>query len=649
MPTHNYSFVPSRPTSIRIQLQATQVLKMSILVAPPLIAVALLATVSLIASVDRRSEAMVLLSNLRRAEFVRALLTALQRERGTTCIHLERNRLHSTTFSDQLENYRKETDEIFAQWISDDDGDTNANKRKAIEKMELLSYRKKADSGNFLCNELIKWYNSLNHRLLASVISQQGVDKAQTTIHGFSAYHNILLAKDLIGITRALGGMYFTQASMEDGAAVQFSEAVGGAAVLLDLIGLEMPPAAQFYRELENKYAELMEQIQSARHTIESNGVKERNSDEESALVWWEKMTQYVDDVISPTEQFITETLLHRLENQKACANKRLTLTLLIAMITLILCPTMTVAYLLHTQGLQRANRIFGQELQLSTEQISSQKQISEQLLSNYIPKNLKPISTLALTMQFEARVFAAVTICSCDIMGFDRLIEVATPEQTVRLLNVLHSRLERIASRHDCYKFDHAVDSSATFVSGLPVANSSHSETVVRLALDIMELTESFYIPFLIDQTLVMQIGIHTGPVCTGVMGNKIPVYTILGKTIKTARLMQKSAQGMRIHISNATFEHLSKRQPGEFEYESSEAIRINDMNRPEVGTTPTYNLLGCSSEKYRANSHIIGAGVDNNWYWQHDYDRTQPCKQRHSKSKKEMEFTREIETTSI
>uniref|UniRef100_A0A914VZQ8 Guanylate cyclase domain-containing protein n=1 Tax=Plectus sambesii TaxID=2011161 RepID=A0A914VZQ8_9BILA len=601
---------------------------MIILVAPPLIAVALLAAVGVIASVDRRSEAMVLVTNLRRAEFVRALLTALQRERGTTCIHLEMNRLRSTTFNDQLENYRNETDKIFAQWISGDDVDANAAEQKVIERMELLSYRKKADSGNFSCNESIKWYNSLNHRLLASIISQEDVDKAQGTIHGFSAYHNILLAKDLIGVTRALGGTYFTQASMEDGAAVQFSEAVGGAAVLLDLIGLEMPPAAQFYRKLENKYAELMKQIQSARHTIESNGVKERNSDEESALVWWEKMTQYVDDVISPTEQFITETLLRRLENQKVTANKRLTLTLVVALITLILCPAMTAAYLLHTHRLQRANRTFGQELHLRMEQISSQKQISELLLTNYMPKNLKPINTLGWTMQFEARVFAAVTICSCDIMGFDRLIEVATPEQTVRLLNVLHSRLERIASRHDCYKFDHAVDSSSTFVSGLPVVNSSHSETMVRLALEIMELAESFSIPFLIGQTLVMQIGIHTGPVSTGVMGNKIPVYTILGKTVKIAQLMQKSAQGMRIHISNATFEHLSKRQPGEFEYESSEAIRINDINQPEVGIIPTYNLLGCSSEKYRADSHIIASGVDNNRYWQHDYDRTQPCK---------------------
>lgn len=83
---------------------------------------------------------------------------------------------------------------------------------------------------------------------------------------------------------------------------------------------------------------------------------------------------------------------------------------------------------------------------------------------------------------------------------------------QTVRLLDVLHNRLERIASRYDCYKFDRSIDSSALFVSGLPVVNSSHSESVARLALDIMQLAQSFSIPFLIGQTLVMQIGIHTG-----------------------------------------------------------------------------------------------------------------------------------------
>ena len=66
-----------------------QVLKIISVVVPPLIAVTLLAAAGVSVSVVRRSEAIEGAENLRRAEFIRALLTALQRERGTTCIHLE--------------------------------------------------------------------------------------------------------------------------------------------------------------------------------------------------------------------------------------------------------------------------------------------------------------------------------------------------------------------------------------------------------------------------------------------------------------------------------------------------------------------------------------------------------------------------------
>jgi hypothetical protein len=39
-------------------------------------------------------------------------------------------------------------------------------------------------------------------------------------------------------------------------------------------------------------------------------------------------------------------------------------------------------------------------------------------------------VDTLTWTMQLEARVYASVTVCACDILGFGRLIELGTPEQ---------------------------------------------------------------------------------------------------------------------------------------------------------------------------------------------------------------------------
>jgi cell division protein FtsL len=89
------------------------------------------------------------------------------------------------------------------------------------------------------------------------------------------------------------------------------------------------------------------------------------------------------------TEQFITETLLRELEIEKETANQRLLLTLLVALIALILCPAMTVIYLMHAQRLQRANRTFDQELRVRMKQINSQKQKSEQMLTCYMPKKV--------------------------------------------------------------------------------------------------------------------------------------------------------------------------------------------------------------------------------------------------------------------
>lgn len=81
---------------------------------------------------------------------------------------------------------------------------------------------------------------------------------------------------------------------------IKLLEADGGAAVLLDLIAIEMPTAAEYLHKLKEEHAELMKQIQAMRYTIMSNGASERAISEKSAQIWWEQMTQYVDEIISP-------------------------------------------------------------------------------------------------------------------------------------------------------------------------------------------------------------------------------------------------------------------------------------------------------------------------------------------------------------
>jgi len=54
------------------------------------------------------------------------------------------------------------------------------------------------------------------------------------------------------------------------------------------------------------------------------------------------------------------------------------------------------------------------------------------------------------------------------------------------------------------------------------------------------------------------MRMGIHSGSVVAGVVGTKIPHYSVFGETVETAGLMESTGESMKIQISSETKELL-------------------------------------------------------------------------------------------
>ncbi|KAF4666545.1 hypothetical protein FOL47_004044 [Perkinsus chesapeaki] len=171
------------------------------------------------------------------------------------------------------------------------------------------------------------------------------------------------------------------------------------------------------------------------------------------------------------------------------------------------------------------------------------------------------------------ARHCGDATVLFCDIAGFPQLVAVLDPKQLITMMHTLFSSIDRLVFIHALTKLE-TVSESYVVCSGLnPDTNASEKEVstdafrAVLLGLDILENTAYTNVlggpavDGVSEETsiaLVMKIGIHTGPVISGVVGSKRPQFCIFGDTINTASRMKSTANPGRVHISANTRELL-------------------------------------------------------------------------------------------
>ncbi|XP_028166648.1 atrial natriuretic peptide receptor 1 [Ostrinia furnacalis] len=226
------------------------------------------------------------------------------------------------------------------------------------------------------------------------------------------------------------------------------------------------------------------------------------------------------------------------------------------------------------------------------TEQLSLEKRRSEELLYQVLPRPVAQQLMAGEMVQPES--FECVTVYFSDIVGFTELCAASTPIQVVDLLNDLYSTFDRIIGFYDVYKVE-TIGDAYMVVSGLPERNGDmHAREICLMALAVVEAVRSFVVRHRPTHRLEVRVGVHSGPVCAGVVGVKMPHYCLFGDTVNTASRMESAGQPLRIHLSESTRALLE--QWGTFVVERRGEVELKGRGR-----MLTHWLLHCSEPEAR------------------------------------------------
>jgi class 3 adenylate cyclase len=182
-----------------------------------------------------------------------------------------------------------------------------------------------------------------------------------------------------------------------------------------------------------------------------------------------------------------------------------------------------------------------------------AEQQRSEALLLNVLP------ASIAVRLRQEEHLIADqfddVTVMFADLVDFTPSSESVDADELVRELNDLFSAFDRLAQRHALEKIK-TIGDAYMVAGGLPEPRPDHAEAVADLALAICDEVAVHLDPT--GRPLAIRVGIDTGPVVAGVIGEHKFSYDLWGDTVNTASRMESHGVAGKIQVTERAHQRL-------------------------------------------------------------------------------------------
>jgi adenylate cyclase len=218
-------------------------------------------------------------------------------------------------------------------------------------------------------------------------------------------------------------------------------------------------------------------------------------------------------------------------------------------------------------------------ELDKARTDIAAEKARTEELLVNILPVSIA--DELKKNGKVQPNYVPSATILFADFKGFTLLAERTEPVALIGLLDQYFTAFDEIVARHGLEKLK-TIGDAYMAVGGVPAASRRHQLDTCLGALEMQATVarmkaqrEKMRLP-----ALELRIGIHTGPVMSGVVGRRKFTFDIWGDAVNTAALMEANGAPGRINVSETVAGHVKTL----FELEPRGAIETKHQRRLEM-----------------------------------------------------------------
>jgi class 3 adenylate cyclase len=198
---------------------------------------------------------------------------------------------------------------------------------------------------------------------------------------------------------------------------------------------------------------------------------------------------------------------------------------------------------------------------------LKEQAEENDRLLRSILP------SSAAARMKQGAAAIAethpSVSVVYAEIEGWNDIAQKLTVEESITQLGELTSALDDCAAQFDVDKLQD-VGSTYLAVSGLSRPRIDHEKRAVDCALAMLQLMLRFNATYKVHLTL--DIGVHAGPLTTGVLSGERLSFDIWGQTINIARGVHESPKRNVIQVTAPIVEALA----GLYRFEPLPAVPV-------------------------------------------------------------------------